>query len=272
MVDVSLVNSVDGNINHDAVPLTSYGVIPGLALRYESSADPVVRLGYDVAANTFTATDRWDRISHGLFAVISTRAGKRWRFDTTGDATWRGASDDRELANVFGAEQRVQLRVGGSVRLSAIASYRYKQYPGDPDTSGAVPTIGGKTDVRLAHGHRFTVSFRDQKRLSRAVRDRYRRHAVSLGYSLPILRPDDRLSFGTEYRWQVYQRLIKIGSEQALRRDGRVVVEASYTYPLQPRIDMNWRLELESRRSNDAGKQYFAPAVVMGVVCRWKRF
>src|SRR6185295_4806779 len=57
-LDLTAVNLFDGNINHDPVPLRSYGFTPAAAIRYDSRAnEPAFTFGYEIAGNTYTGTD-----------------------------------------------------------------------------------------------------------------------------------------------------------------------------------------------------------------------
>jgi hypothetical protein len=162
LVNLSLLNMFDGNINHDPAPIRSYGFVPAASFAYESSADPRFIMGYDIAANQYTGTDEWDRISHGLHAGVNARAGKRWRFEADGQATWKGSSDDRELSNEFGLSARAAYRVLKGTRLVLLGTVRYKQYPDDPGTSGPAPYVGGKLEQRLPGSRRLVFGYKHE--------------------------------------------------------------------------------------------------------------
>jgi hypothetical protein len=266
---LSLANVFDGNINHDPRPVRSYGVAPALDVSYVSSKDPAFAFGYEIAANSYTATDEWDRVSHDMFATVRRRVGRRLRLETEGGASWKGSSEDRELANVFGVSQRATYRISETMRVSVTGVWRYKQYD-DPGTSGPSPSLGAKIDKRLSGDRRLAVAYKYQTRLSTATRDRYRRNVYSVEWSGPVAAPGDRLSIGFEYRPQQYQRLIKVGGQRVWRVDRRVSSGAEYRRPVSQRVEVRWLCGLEYRDSNDPTKHFLAPTFGMTMTYRLK--
>ena len=261
---LSLANLFDGNVSHDLIPIRSYGVVPAAVVAYQSAGDTGFGLGYEIAANSYTGTDEWDRISHSLSTTFARRIGRRLRLETGGEASWRGSSEDRELANVFGVSQRVAYRVFTSTRVALTGVYRYKQYPDDPLTSGPSPSVGTKIDQHLPGDRRLSFSYKYQRRLSEGPRNRYHRSVYAIEWSTPFIASGDRLSIEFEYRPQLYgQRLIKVAGAQLLRADRRLTAGAVYRRPVSERVEVNWTCGLESRRSNDPTKDYLAPAFGM---------
>jgi hypothetical protein len=256
---VALANLFDGNINHELEPVRSYGIVPAGEIVFQSSREPAFEFGYEIAANRFTGTDEWNRISHSMYSTWSYRAGSRVRLDSGAAASWKGSSEDRELANEFGLSQRIAWRVSQSTRLVASASYRYKQYPDDPGTSGPSPYVGAKFDQRLRNNRRIVAGYKYQTRMSHTVRDRYHRSAYTLVYSMPGFTAAERLSFEVEYRPQHYERLVKLPGRQELRFDRRYIAGAVYERPVSERATARWVAGVETRNSNDASKHFFAP-------------
>ena len=265
---VSLSNLFDGNINHDVEPIRSYGIVPAAAVVFESSSDPAFAWGYEIASNRYTGTDEWDRISHSLYSVWSYRLGSRLRFETQGAASWKGSSEDRELANEFGASQRMAFKLTGATRVVVIGAYRYKQYPDEPETTGPSPYIAAKLDRKFSGGRRLTLGYKYQTRLSQAQRDRYRRSAYTVDYAFALSRPGERITIEAEYRPQRYDRLIKVAGERVLRMDQRFIGGAAYERPLNNRATARWFVGLETRSSNDPDKHFIAPSFGMSMVYR----
>lgn len=265
---VSVGNVFEGNINHELNPVRSYGIVPSGLLWFESSRDPAFAAGYELALNNFSGTDQWDRISHSAYSVWSYRVGRRVRLETGGSASWKGSSDDRELANEFGVSQRLAYRLSSATRVVLSASYRYKEYPDDPGTSGPSPNVGAKIDQRLSSSQRLVFAYKYQRRLSQVQRDRYRRAAVTMTYSTALPNPNERFSAEFEYRPQRYERLIKVGDHREWRLDRRFTVEATYERPLNHRAIARWSGGFEARDSNDPNKRFFAPSLNMTVSYR----
>lgn len=260
---LSVANLFDGNVSHDVTPIRSYGVVPAASVTFDSAADGAFSFGYEIATNSYTGTDEWDRISHNLFTTLQHRLGKRLRLETDTEASWKGSSEDRELANVFGVSQRVVYRVSKATRVALTGTYRYKQYPDDPGTSGPSPSVGAKIDRRLRGDGRLTLSYKYQSRLSEVARNRYYRNAYALEWSTPMIAGQDRLSLGFEYRPQRYNRLIKVDGQQVVREDRRITAAAEYRRPINDRVEARWTGGLESRRSNDPTKLFMAPTFGM---------
>ena len=258
---VALGNLFDGNINHEVNPVRSYGVIPSGQIVFQSSSDPAFEWGYELAANSFTGTDQWDRISHSMHSAWAYRLGARLRFTTGATASWKGSSDDRELANEIGVSQRIAYKVFSSTRVIVTGSERYKVYPDDPGTTGPSPYFAAKIDQRLPANRKLTLGYKYQRRLSHAVRDRYWRTAFTGGYSTPLFKSGERLSFEIEYRPQRYERLVKVGDHREHRLDRRVIADATYERAINGRATVRWTGGIESRNSNDPGKRFFAPTL-----------
>lgn len=257
---VSLGNLFDGNINHDRTPVRSYGIVPSGAIVFESSREPALVWAYELAANSFTGTDQWDRMSHSMYSVWSSRLGRRIRLESGATASWKGSSEDRELANEFGVSQRVAYKLLSSTRLVVTGSYRYKQYPDDPDTSGPSPYVAAKVDQRLAEDRKLTFGYKYQRRFSHAQRDRYRRSAFSVAYSTSVFRAAERLSIELEYRPQQYERLIRVLDRREFRMDRRFIADVAYERTINHRTTVQWITGFERRTSNDPNKQFIAPS------------
>ena len=260
---LSVANLFDGNVSHDVTPIRSYGVVPAASVSFDSSADAAFTFGYEIATNSYTGTDEWDRISHNFAAAVQRRLGKRLRFETDGEASWKGSSEDRELANVFGVSQRIVYRLSRATRVGVTGTYRYKQYPDDPGTSGLSPSAGAKIDQRIGENRRVSFSYKYQNRLSALPRNRYYRNVYLIELTTPVMLRDDRLSLAFEYRPQQYNRVIKVAGQQVVRADRRLVAEAEYRLSINERVDARWFGGVETRRSNDPTKAFLAPTFGM---------
>jgi hypothetical protein len=264
---VSLINLFEGNVDHSLHPVRSYGIIPAAEVGYARSSGPAFAWGYQFAANNYSGTDQWDRLSHHLFTSIGARLTARLRVETGVQANWKGSSDDRELADTFGVSQRVTYSVSESTRFVVVGGYRYKKYV-EPASSGPSPYVGGKIDHRLPGDRRLTFAYRYQRRVSEAIRNRYARSAYTIVFNTPLRRVGDRLSWDFEYLPQTYARLINVGGREMLRADRRMANEIAYQQPITERTEMRWIVRIESRRSNDPAKRFFDPS--FGVVTTYR--
>src|SRR2546423_8047218 len=65
----SLSNVFDSNIEHDPVPVRSYGLVPALGVSYrreDESSRNAFAMDYEVAGRSYTHTNKWDVVSHNL--------------------------------------------------------------------------------------------------------------------------------------------------------------------------------------------------------------
>ena len=260
---LSLANVYEGNVNHDVTPLQSYGLVPAFDVAFTAPTSGFT-FAYEIAGNRYTGTNEWDRVSQAMESSLRRNLGKRVRLDATAEASFKGTSEDRELANMVGVSPRATFVLSKRTRVSVSGAWRYKAYPDEPGTSGPSPSAGMKLDRRFASS-RLTVGYKYQTRQSQAVRNRYQRSMYTGEFTMPLGGAANRLSVELEYRTQRYQRLIKVAGQQVLRRDRRLAADAHYDYTIGPRTFIRWTYAFERRRSNDPSKDFFAPIAAMTV-------
>lgn len=260
---LSLANVYEGNVNHDVTPLQSYGLVPAFDLAFATPKSGFT-FAYEIADNRYTATNEWDRVSQAMESSFRRNLGKRVRLDATAEASFKGTSEDRELANMVGVSPRATFILNKRTRVSVSGAWRYKAYPDEPGTSGPSPSAGFKVDRRMA-STRLTAGYKYQTRQSQAVRNRYQRSMYTGEFTLPLGGAANRLSVEVEYRTQRYQRLIKAAGRQVPRLDRRIAADVHYDYTIGPRAFIRWTYAFERRRSNDPSKDFFAPIAAMTV-------
>ena len=267
-VDFALMNTLDGNINHDPTPVRSVGLAPVAHIAYQPQGQPRWTWDYEIALNRFTATNEWDRVSHNLGAAFVARPARGVQLQTEAEASYKGSSEDREIANEVGVSERIAVRLAGGFRVVGFGGYRYKEYPDSPGTSGPSPYVGGKVDRRFGE-RRLAFAYKFQTRDSQATRDQYRRHVWTASYSTALFH-GDRLTGEFEYRAQRYNRLIKVGANRVLREDRRMLATATYERRVAQRFSVVWVAAFEERVSNDVQKEYVAPSFVSVVRYHWR--
>ena len=265
-VDFTLVNAFDGNISREVVPRRSYGLAPGIAVRYAPRGPVAWR--YDAALNEYTGTDRWDRLSHGLSAVMDRRRG-RWRSETRAEGAWKVPSDDREITRQAEVFERLTVELSEATRLEMFGAYRYKYYVEHAETSGSNPYAGARLLHRFGQRH-VGVGYRFQTRQSRARSDRFRRHGYALGFSTPVARAGDTLAIDLEYRPQLFGGLVPAAEALTRRRDRRIVMSATYQRSLNPRVHLLWLAGYQQRWSNDPSRRYADPTLALTLRYRWR--
>ena len=260
---VSLANVYEGNVNHDVAPVQSYGLVPAFTLAFATPKSGFT-FDYEIANNRYTATNEWDRVSHSLESTLRRSFGKRLRLEATGEASVKGTSEDRELANMVGVSPRAVITVAKRTRVSLSGSYRYKEYVDDPGSTGPSPSAGIKLDQRFGSS-RLTVGYKYQARRSQVVRNRYRRSAYTAELARPLGPSGNRAGVELEYRSQEYERLIKVDGRRVPRIDHRVAAALHYDQAIGPRTFVRWMYAFERRDSNDVDKRFFAPVAAMTV-------
>ncbi|HVF40856.1 MAG TPA: hypothetical protein VM939_13230, partial [Gemmatimonadaceae bacterium] len=106
-----VTNVYDSNIEHDSTNIGSYGVIVGATGRYRSASEgPAIHLEYGVAVHEYTATDKWDRVSHLARAGVDMPLGSVLLIGLTGEGYLKGSSEDREVGDQYALIPRIEIR------------------------------------------------------------------------------------------------------------------------------------------------------------------
>lgn len=270
---VDFLNVYEANINHDEDRVGSIGVVPGASLSFQTRGDqPAFSATYRFASSTYTNTDEWDRLSHGLDVVFTRALTRRVRLETEGIVTLKGSNEDRELADEYSVSQQVSWRLTRNWRVAGVGVYRIKRYDDDPDSNNRSPYVGGKVVRRLGADRRLEVGYRYETRRAVSPRDSYDRHTYDVELTTPVAGMDDRLVVGLRYRPTRYvSRLVRVGDGRELRADRRWLLGATYTIPLTSQVDWSLVYQLERRTSNDAAKEFTAPLVSAGFSYHWER-
>src|SRR6185503_3424025 len=122
---LSLANVYEGNVNHDVTPLQSYGLVPAFDVAFATPKSGFT-FAYEIADNRYTATNEWDRVSQAMESSVRRNVGKRIRLDATAEASFKGTSEDRELANMVGVSPRATFVLDKRTRVSVSGAWRYK--------------------------------------------------------------------------------------------------------------------------------------------------
>lgn len=270
---VDFLNVYEANINHDADRVPSIGVVPGASLSFHTGGDqPALAATYTFASSTYSNTDEWDRLSHGLDVVFTKAPSRRLRLETEGMVTLKGSNEDRELADEYLASQQVSWRFTRNWRAAGFAVYRIKRYDDDPGNNNRSPYVGGKVVRRLGDDRRVELGYRYETRRAVSPRDSYNRHTYDLELTTPLAGMDDRLVVQVRYRPTRYvSRTVRVGDALQLRADRRWLLGVSYSIPLTSQVDWSMLYQLERRQSNDPAKEYSAPLLSAGFTYHWQK-
>jgi hypothetical protein len=265
----SLSNVFDSNIEHDPVPLRSYGLVPALGVSYRNEfSRNTIAMDYEVAAHSYTQTNRFDVVSHNL--DLSYRRALPWHFssETGGEVSIRGSSEDRELNNQYSLSQRVGYRFNKQNRVVAFGVYRLKRHSEDPGSDAVSPYVGGKYERTLGKNRTWELGYRYEMNRARSQRQRYIRSTFSTDFTTPLGKRD-QLSLGARYKPQLYARLVKVGGLRVPRHDRRWIWDTEWTHTVSPNLAMSLGYQFEKRTSNDPDKRFNAHFISLTFRYNW---
>jgi hypothetical protein len=266
----TLATSFDTNINHDPQDVSSFGLVPSLALHYQNSVEkPSVEIDYEIAAHNYTNSQEWDRVSHNLVMSYRKHLFGGWSTRTEMEITLKGSSEDRELNNQYVLRQQLEYRVNENSRLQLVGAYRLKRDPLDSGSNAIDPYAGVRFIQKLAGAKRLALSYRYDKNRSWDPRNRYIRWAYETEFSTPIIDRRSRLSFDVTYKPRLYGRTVKVDGERVPRRDGRWIFETQFERVLRSNLLMVFVYRFERRDSNDPDKDFRSNQAGFALTYRW---
>ena len=266
-MQMQFTNVYDTNIDHDDRHVASYGWVPGLRVRFRSSpVKPVFSVIYVVARHDYTNTEKWDRISNKVAAVLEPSLHGRLRMQTSGEVSLGGSSEDRDVSNQYLLVQEFEYRFTRDYRLQLYGTYRLKHFPDSPDDNAIKPNVGLRFEQRLSGGRRWEVGARfEVNRERRNPRGEYDRWTFDMDYRIPVFHRKAALTLGAKYRRKYYQeKTVRIEKMDRLRRDFRWVLEAQWQHTLPGGAVVELAYAFETRDSNDPDKLYSAHLLSLG--------
>jgi hypothetical protein len=271
-------NVYDSNVEHDSTNIGSYGIVGGARARFRTrSSRPAFHAEYAVAAHSYTATDKWDRISHLGRVGFDIPLGDRLLVGLIGEGALKGSSEDREIGDQAAIIPRLEIRPWDDVRVRLIGAYR-KRYFGEASGANATNRYATvDTRIRFSSGTlEGTARFEENR--PRTERNRFRRFTYSSAYTWPV---GDRNEFvaGLEYRPVWYpERDVDIiiidedGEEDEIevpRRDVRWKPELGWMRDWTRNLRTELEYEYEMRTSNDPEKKYRGHVITFTTLWSW---
>ena len=266
----TLATSFDTNIDHDPQGVSSFGLVPSMALHFQNSVEkPSFEIEYEVAAHNYTNSREWDRVSHNLVMSYRKHLFGGWSTRTETEITLKGSSEDRELNNQYVLRQQLEYRVNENSRVQLVGAYRIKRDPVDSGSNAIDPYLGVRFIRRLAGDKRLSLSYRYDKNRSWDPRNRYIRWAYKTEFSTPVLDRRSRLSLDFTYKPRLYGRTVKVAGERVPRRDGRWIFETQFERVLRSNLLMVFVYRYERRASNDPDKDFQSNQAGFALTYRW---
>ncbi len=265
-LEVGAAGVFDTNIENDLEKLPSYGILAEVRAGFQTSVRrPLLEVAYKGGYRSFARTDRWDRMTHDLEAVLDRRAGPI-SLDLRGRVGLNTTTEDRELGNRYSVRPR--LTIGrGDARLRLYGLYRARRFAGDEGTDETIRGLGagfrGITDgAILEFGYRF------EEANSESLLRRYVQHRASGDYRVP-LGTRGRLRGGLEWRPRRYlERTVSLDDEEVPRIDARWIATVTLTYELPWGQSMSLDYSFQLRDSNDPSQKYQAHRISLGTLFR----
>ena len=266
---VALASGFDTNLDHDGAGTDSVGgILAGGFFFRNNPSDPTFQLNGEVAAHQWMHSSRWDRFSQKVTASFDRDLPGRWSFDTTGELSRKGSSEDREISDQYVVIPRVAYRLTSQNRLRAYVGLRARRYDEDPDRNAFNRYVGIEFTERAAPDRRMELDVRYEVNEAQSQRQHYNRWTFGIGYALPV--GADRIEAEVRYRMQHYPfREVEVDDQDVNRRDHRWIPKVSWTHPISPVLDLRAAYVFETRTSNDLDREFSAHLFSVTVVRRW---
>lgn len=259
------VSSVyDSNIDHELDPVRSTGFVGGFEARFRTSPRrPILTLEYEGAVKSFSNSDRWDRVQHGLGATLAREFGSI-KLEAIGDVDFRASTEDRELGNQYTLMPRLALEFAGDGRLRLFGAYRLRDFDalGRNDETilywgGALRWRAGPNSVELQSRYEDSDSDDPGRRYIRW------RHSVEYRAVLSVR---NALAVELELRPRRFpDLLVDVDGTIEQRRDVRVIPSVRYIHRFPWGRELRLDYEYQRRTSNDPDEEYTAHRVTLGV-------
>ncbi|MEZ4703287.1 MAG: hypothetical protein R2834_23360 [Rhodothermales bacterium] len=265
--DLRFSNVYDSNIDHNDEDTRSYGYVPALHLRlFNAVEDPWITVDYVVARHAYTNSERWDRISNLFSMAFTPHLSGRLRSATTVEASLKGSSEDRDLANQYQVVQEFEYRFTRDHRLFLYGTYRVKRFPDSPEDNALKPNAGLVFQRRMDRGERVEFEARYERNIEALSVSGYSRWTYSAEYRTPITRYGGQAQLKAKYRSKLYdERLVELDDVDYLRQDHNWSMELELNKRVSRNLDLLLGYEYEFRNSNDPSK-YFDASLFMLMV------
>lgn len=267
---VAFTSAFDTNIDHNKEDVDSLGGALGIGVNYRNDPrDPVFELNAEVAGHSYTNTSRWDRFGQKLTASYDLDLPGRWSFDTSGEISLKGSSEDREISNQYVVIPRIAYRLTSQTRVRVYAAARARRYDESADRNAFNRYAGIEFTERAASNRRWDVGLRYEVNATEGRRQHYVRWTFGTGYEFAVP-GDHHLEIEAKYRMQRYPyRFVDVDDTPQQRRDHRWIPRIAWTHPVGSRLDLRALYTRETRWSNDPDREFTANLFTLGFVQRW---
>jgi len=265
-----LTNVYESNIDHSSEALSSVGLVPALHLRLRDRPQ-VTRFTFDyvLARHAYTNTERWDRTSHLFSLAYEVEPVNDLTSETEAEVSFRGSSEDRDLANQYQVRQTFEAKLSQMHRVEMYGTLRYKTIPLDPEGNAFKPNIGLGYQQRWPGGIRWEIGARWEANREALERGNYNRVTYTAEIRVPVFAGRDYIEF--EVRRKSKQYTARFAEDESgdatdqLRQDRKWTAGLSWRHTFAGHVTAAFGVEVERRTSNVPDKPYTASALVIGL-------
>lgn len=269
-----VASAFDSNVDRDPAAVVTYGGVLSAGFRYRSSPeDPALEIDYDVGVHRYASTARWDRVSQAAAIRYELELGDRWELETVGEASLKGSTEDRELADVYSIQPRLEFKIDHAFSISLLPTLRFKRYPDQPGRNAVNPYMALELERKSGDGSKLEIASRYERKQTRVERGRYLRWVHEVEFSWPVGERNE-FELELEYRSKRYlHRLVEVEIDDdeldVPRRDQKWRPSVAWVRRLSRGIDVSLEYEYETRVSNDPEKWYDAHLLFVQAMVTW---
>jgi hypothetical protein len=256
--DMELSTAFNSNILENEEELASYGLVAGGVLRGEKrSGSHLFRMSYRFNARSYTATDRWDRLTHDLSVMFFEQLRPRLNAGVIGGYSRRGFTEDRYLANQFNLWSQLEYRPRRWIRLGVHGALRWIRLE-DTLRDERVRLMGVEVGGRLGRSSLWELGYRYEDNDAGNVYRRFDGPRFWAGYGMRV-GDSDTLEFEFERRRRLYRELmVRVEGEALSRKETVWTPSVSWTHLFGQGRWIEFSYALRKRRSNDPRKNFEA--------------
>jgi hypothetical protein len=256
--DMELSTAFNSNILENEDELASYGWVAGGVLRGEKrSGGHLFRMSYRFNARSYTATDRWDRLTHDLSVMFFEQLRPRLNAGVIGGYSRRGFTEDRYLSNQFNLWSQLEYRPRRWIRLGVHGALRWIRLE-DTLRDERVRLMGVEVGGRLGRSSLWELGYRYEDNDAGNVYRRFDGPRFWAGYGMK-LGDNDTLEIEVERRRRLYRELmVRVDGETVSRKETVWTPSVSWTHLFGQGRWIEFSYALRKRRSNDPRKDFEA--------------
>lgn len=257
----------DTNIERTPADMDSGGFVLGAGAFYRfPSEKPVFEARYEVANHNYSATDKYDRVSHDLSLLSRRPIGSKWSFETLAEASLKGSTEDRDVSDQYTLSPRLDYNPSKSKRIRLYGAVRRRNHPTDAGRDADNNFAGIELRHRLGGGKRVDVGYRQETNRARDNINDFDRSTIYFEYATPIGR-DNLFSLEVRYKPRRFpNETVPSGSS---RVDEDWVLAASWQRPLGHNRLLELGYRYEANDSNDPARDFTEHTGFVTLTQRW---